>query len=383
MKRLIYFVFVCLLVGCAKESRVRPSKYFGVVGDAKYVIVYDSEENCMLNRAQEFYVLRPNTIDIMNLYDEDVYYHYKMYYDNRGDDSLWTLYYGYNDSYTEKEIKESSKNDSVVHDKYNRVIEYVNNGFTTKVLYNAHGDISRIENGKCAMLGIYTEEGSCYYYEYEYDSIGNWTRRKEYAEKDKSLNSIVIRKIEYGEIYNKHIEEKLINVEMEERRARLQNKAKECKAGKTSILHGFEFGMTESQIEQHKNKLKKTGGLIRNWIWGWVVSIPTTSTSNAEAILMIPEYYKGGMRSVRFHIDEWYHASGIWDALTTANPDAEWTLTKNDDERIYSMFIDNIIITLEVDDSNADLTFTDAPYIDLMKQEQSIIDKEKSNAYKM
>lgn len=381
MKRLIYFVFVCLLVGCTEEGKIRPLQYLGIVGDAKYVSVYDSEDNFMSNLAKEVYVLRSNTMDIMELYDEDVLCHYRMYYDNRGNDSLWTSYCGYD--YTEKELKEHAKNDSVVHDKYNRVIEHVNDGFATKVFYNGHGDISRIENGGCAMSGIYIKKGSFYYYEYEYDSIGNWTRRKEYMEKDNSLSSTVIRKIEYGKIYNKHIEEKLTDVEMEERRIRFQNEAKKCKAGKTGILHGFEFGMTESQIEQHKNKLKETGGLVRNWIWGWVVSIPTTSTSNAEAILMIPEYYNGGMRSVRFQIDGCYHASGIWEALTTANPDAQWTLTKNDDERIYSMFIDNIIITLKVDDSDADLEFTDAPYIDLMEQEQKSKDKEKSNAYKM
>lgn len=175
--------------------------------------------------------------------------------------------------------------------------------------------------------------------------------------------------------------QKAEEIKQKEELKELIDSAKLSKAGKTDLYLGFKFGMTEKEINRHMKKLEREGKADRDYRGAYTVKLIGEHGFEYNANVGV-EYYMGKMRRLKFTTDNESDYVMICTAFLKANK-GNWVIVNGPlGNKEYIMQIDNILCTFTGYIKTL-VTFEDAPYIDLMKQEKDSIESARVDAYRM
>lgn len=161
----------------------------------------------------------------------------------------------------------------------------------------------------------------------------------------------------------------------------IEDSAKVNTAGKTDIYLGFKFGMNDKEILRHIKKLEKEGKAERDYAGRCVVPMIGPHGTEYKAVLGV-EYYDDKARKYTFKTDGSGDYIMIFSAFEEANKGI-FSIYKNEQVTEYVMAIDNILCLFAGVFGASVITFSDAPYIDLMNHEKDSIESERVDAYRM
>ena len=160
----------------------------------------------------------------------------------------------------------------------------------------------------------------------------------------------------------------------------IADSAKVNTAGKTDIYLGFKFGMTEKEVKQHLRKLEKEGKAeIKYGMYSVEMIGKHGQTFDANIGV---DYYDDKARRYKFNTNGSGDYIMIFSAFEEANKGI-FSIYKNEQVTEYVMAIDNILCSFASVFGASVITFSDAPYIDLMEQEKDSIEKSRIDAYRM